>query len=209
VGCEAGAGCCKPQSLLPRCCLVLPGALTCSCAGAGLDDAGVAGKQQAVAAALAANSELLLQQGGTPAQQAAAALRAVGGLELAAMAGAYLTAAQHRIPAVVDGFISGAAALAALAIEPEGVGRVLFLSHSSAERGAALLSSALAAGVRAAAGVGAGPGRAAAGGRLQQPVLDMQLRLGEGTGAVLCLPLLRAAAAVASDMASLDEAMAL
>ncbi len=172
------------------------------------------GKQQAVAAALAANAGLLQRHGDAREQRAAAALQAVGGLELAAAAGAYLAAAEHCIPVIVDGFISGAAALAALAMQPLAVGRVLFLSHSSAEKGAALLSRALAEGIAAAA---AGPAAGAQGGApaaaaaelLQQPVLDMQLRLGEGTGAVLCLPLMRAAAAVASSMASLQQAMAL
>ena len=137
-----------------------------------------------VAAALRANAASL--EGGRPL----AALAAVGGLELAAMAGAYLEAGRLGMPCLVDGFISTVAAAAAVA-EDSRVASTLFYSHASAERGAA---AALAA-----AGASAGGGRAA---------LAMGLRLGEGSGAVLAVPLLRAAAALMRDMGSLQEVMA-
>ena len=147
--------------------------------GTGVDDAGLAAKRAAVADALAANADLIAAGG------ALGALRAVGGLELAAMAGAYLEAARRRLPAIVDGFISGAAALAAARHDPS-ARAALFGSHRSAEAGAVLLLRELG---------------------LSAP-LDMGLRLGEGTGAVLALPLLRAAAAVVRDMTSLQEVLA-
>ena len=132
-----------------------------------------------MAAALAANAGAVA--GGHPL----GALAAVGGLELAAMAGAYLEAGRVGMPVLVDGFISGAAAAAAVRADP-GAARVQFWSHVSAERGAAAAA-------------------AAAGGA---PALSMGLRLGEGSGAVLAVPLLRSAAALMCDMASLEEVLA-
>jgi nicotinate-nucleotide--dimethylbenzimidazole phosphoribosyltransferase len=86
---------------------------------------------------------------------------------------------------VVDGFIAGSAALAAIKAEPA-ASRCLFWSHAGEERGMGPLLRA--------AGVGA-----------LRPPLDMGLRLGEGTGAVLALPLLRCAAAVLREMAALRD----
>ncbi|KAG2427026.1 hypothetical protein HYH02_014672 [Chlamydomonas schloesseri] len=176
--------------------------------GTGVDDAGLDAKRRAVADALAVNAELIKGGGGSGGGGALAALRAVGGLELAAMAGAALEAAALGVPVVADGFISGAACLAALAHDPQRVGRVLLLSHRSAERGAALLVSALTGATPLA------PHLLQQNPQQQQvtwpapAVLDMGLRLGEGTGAVLVLPLLRSAAAVLRDMASLEAVLA-
>jgi len=156
--------------------------------GTGLDDAGLQVKQDAVAAALQANTALV--QSGCALQ----ALQAVGGLELAAMAGACLEAEKLNIPVVVDGFISGAAALAAVRHNP-GVRRVLFLSHRSAERGAAILIAALQ-----------GSSTSCESNHLPPPVLDLQMRLGEGTGALLMVPLLKAACSI-MNMASLADAL--
>ncbi len=148
----------------------------------GLDDAGVQRKCAAVAAALAANASTI-GDGSDPL----AALAAVGGLELAAMTGAFLEAGRRGMPAVVDGFISSVAAAVAARADPRAAA-VQFWSHASAERGAA--AAATAAGSHA------------------QAALSMGLRLGEGTGAVLAVPLLRSAAAIARDMASLKEVLA-
>lgn len=145
-----------------------------------MDDAGLQAKQQAVAAALAANSSLI-------AEGPLGALQAVSGLELAAMTGAYLAAAERGLPVLADGFISGVAALAALRHAPQAVARCLFVSHQSAEAGAQLLLKELGCG---------------------SPVLQLGLRLGEGTGAVLALPLLRSAAAIMSGMAALEDVLA-
>jgi nicotinate-nucleotide--dimethylbenzimidazole phosphoribosyltransferase len=91
----------------------------------------------------------------------------VGGLDLAAMCGAYLGAAASKKPAVIDGYISAVAALCALRLCPAAE-KALFLSHSSGERGgeAILADYALPAPIRAG------------------------MRLGEGSGAVMLLPLL-------------------
>eukprot|EP00775_Hariotina_reticulata_P010334 gene10334-10491_t len=147
--------------------------------GTGVDDAGLAAKQAAVAAALSINQHHI---GNGPLQ----ALQAVGGLELAAMAGAYLEAASQCMPVIVDGFVSGVAALVAARLD-HAARQCLFLSHRSAELGTQLLVEQLGG---------------------DAPVLDMGMRLGEGTGAVLCLPLLRSAAAVMTDMAALEDVLA-
>lgn len=151
--------------------------------GTGLDDEGVRRKVAVVERALDANAALV--QSRDPSK----ILQGVGGLEIAAMAGAMLEAAAARLPVIVDGFVSGAAALVALRMEP-GVARSLFWSHHSDEKGTRVLLDAVSAitGVRT------------------QPALAMGLRLGEGTGAVLALPLLRSACAIMG-MATLQEAL--
>jgi len=107
-----------------------------------------------------------------------------GGFEIAMMAGAVLGAAEARRPVIVDGFIGSAAALVAVRLEPA-VADYLVFSHRSAERGHARMLEALGA----------------------EPLLDLSLRLGEGTGALLALPLVRAAARLLTDVASLDEVL--
>ncbi len=110
-------------------------------------------------------------------------LAEVGGLEIAAIAGFYLAAARHGVPTLLDGYVTAAAALAARAIEP-GVGAWLLASHTSAERGHA----------RALAALGV------------EPLLDLGLRLGEGSGAALALPLIDAAIRLHAEMATFEEA---
>jgi nicotinate-nucleotide--dimethylbenzimidazole phosphoribosyltransferase len=110
-------------------------------------------------------------------------LAAVGGLEHAALAGLILAGAAHRTPVVLDGVNAAAAALAAAALRPEAVGYVL-AGHRSVEPGASAALDHLAL----------------------QPLLDLQMRLGEGTGALLAVPIVVAAAAVLRDMATFDEA---
>jgi nicotinate-nucleotide--dimethylbenzimidazole phosphoribosyltransferase len=112
-------------------------------------------------------------------------LRQFGGFEIAMMAGAIQGAAERATPVLIDGFIGSAAALAALRLEPEAA-RVCVFAHRSAEQGhRAMLEAARA-----------------------EPLLDLGLRLGEGTGALLALPLLRAAAAMLAEVASLDDVLA-
>ncbi len=143
--------------------------------GTGIDDAVMAHKREVVVRALSLHA--------TPGLAAAELLAALGGLEIAAIAGAILEAADRGLAVLLDGFIVGAAALAAVRMEPRS--RVAcFLSHQSAEAGHGVVLEAL-------------------GGR---PLLDLGLRLGEGTGAVLALPLLRAACAMLSDMATFESA---
>jgi len=110
-------------------------------------------------------------------------LAAVGGFEIAAMVGAVLQAANERRVVVVDGFITTAAVLVASRLAPAVLQRCVF-SHRSGERGHALLLAHLKA----------------------EPLLDLGLRLGEGSGAALAWPLLVSACAVLNDMASFESA---
>jgi nicotinate-nucleotide--dimethylbenzimidazole phosphoribosyltransferase len=105
-----------------------------------------------------------------------------GGAEIAMMAGLVLGGAAHRRLVVVDGFISSVAALVACRMAPAALDYCIF-AHASAERGHKILLDAL--------GV--------------EPLLRLDLRLGEGTGGVLAAPLLRAAAVMLSEVASLDD----
>ncbi|HEX3920720.1 MAG TPA: nicotinate-nucleotide--dimethylbenzimidazole phosphoribosyltransferase, partial [Streptosporangiaceae bacterium] len=110
-------------------------------------------------------------------------LAAFGGFEHAALAGFILAAAALRVPVILDGVIAGAAALAAVAIAPDAVGACL-AGHRSTE-----------------------PGHAATLGHLRlRPLVDLDLRLGEGTGAVLALPLVQSAARALRDVATFDSA---
>lgn len=143
--------------------------------GTGVDDAGIIRKRQVVDRALALHGPAL--------HDPRAALAAVGGLEIAAIAGAAIEAAAREIAVVADGFISTVGVLAAARLEPS-IRPALFFAHRSAERGHGLALEAL-------------------GGR---PLLDLDLRLGEGTGAALAIPLLRAAARVLGEMATFADA---
>ncbi len=110
-------------------------------------------------------------------------LAALGGLEIAALTGAILRACELGIIVVIDGFISTAAALTACQINSEVLPGLIF-SHQSAEQGHKLALEFLKA----------------------VPVLKLELRLGEGTGATLALPILKAAANILSDMATFEQA---
>jgi nicotinate-nucleotide--dimethylbenzimidazole phosphoribosyltransferase len=110
-------------------------------------------------------------------------LAAAGGYEIAAMAGAVLAAAARGIPVVLDGFIAGVAALVAAEMAPASRG-VLLASHRSAERGHAVVLERLGL----------------------TPLLQLDLRLGEASGAVLALPLLDAACALLRDVRTFREA---
>lgn len=142
--------------------------------GAGHDSEGLA-RKRAVLARAAARAHPL-----DPLD----VLAEFGGLEIAMMAGMILGAAEARVPILVDGFIAGAAALAAIRMAPE-VAEVCFFAHRSAERGHAILLEALGA----------------------DPLLDLDLRLGEGTGALLAVPLIRAACGLIGEVASLDDVL--
>lgn len=110
-------------------------------------------------------------------------LTRVGGLEIAAITGAYLAAAQQGVPMLVDGYICSTAALCAVRMNPACRDWMLF-AHRSAEPGHGAVLAALDA----------------------DPVLDLSMRLGEGTGAAACVPLLRLACALHNDMATFAEA---
>ena len=140
--------------------------------GAGADDAVMANKQAAVAAAIARVAALRDDPLGI--------LAGCGGLEQAALAGLMLAARARRTPVLLDGVTSVAAALVAVRLAPA-VGRTLFAGHRSPEPAAGIGLTALGL----------------------APLLDLRLRLGEGTGGVLAVPLVVAAAAAMRDMASL------
>lgn len=110
-------------------------------------------------------------------------LRCVGGFEIAAMTGAYLRAAQLGMPSLVDGFISTAAALLACEIN-EGVRDWMLFSHRSAEQAHALALQHLNA----------------------KPLLDLEMRLGEGSGAAVAIPLLKTALLLHNNMATFADA---
>ena len=120
----------------------------------------------------------------SPATEPRAVLAEFGGFEIAMMAGAVIGAARAKTAVLVDGFIASAAALAAIRLEPEVLPYCVF-AHCSAEAGHRRMLHSLGA----------------------APLLDLGLRLGEGTGGLLCVPLLRAAARILTDIASLDDVM--
>lgn len=142
--------------------------------GTGLDAAGVTRKAEVIERALERNADV---------ETPFAALAALGGFEIAALAGAYVAAAQCGIPSLIDGFISSAAALVAVRQVPE-LAPWLICTHRSAEPGHAKVLAALEA----------------------EPLIDLSMRLGEGSGAAVVVPLMRAACALHSDMATFAEA---
>lgn len=111
------------------------------------------------------------------------ALRRLGGLEIVALVGAIISAAQEGIPVLVDGFIVSVAALAAVRLNPS-CRPWLFFAHESEERGHRRVLAALEA----------------------HPLLHLRLRLGEGSGAALAFPLIRLACALHNDMATFTDA---
>jgi nicotinate-nucleotide--dimethylbenzimidazole phosphoribosyltransferase len=110
-------------------------------------------------------------------------LAAVGGFEIGLLAGLALGAAADRVPVLLDGFIAGAAALVAARLAPAVTGSMI-AAHRSPEPGHALVLDALGL----------------------EPLLDLGLRLGEGSGAALALPLLRSALAILAEMATFEDA---
>lgn len=147
--------------------------------GTGVDDATWQHKVDVVAAGLALHADAVAAAHDDPV----GVLAAFGGLEHAAIAGFVLGGAVHRVPVVLDGVIAGAAALAVRALAPDALDACI-AGHRSAEPGHAVALGAL--GLRA--------------------LVDLDLRLGEGTGAVLALPLVQAAARALRDMATFDAA---
>lgn len=142
--------------------------------GTGLDSLGVAHKALVIEHALA-----LHEMDDNPLE----VLRCVGGFEIAALVGAYLTAAQLGIPVLVDGFISTVATLVAVRLNA-GVRDWMLFAHTSAEPGHRRVLEVLDA----------------------QPLLDLGMRLGEGSGAAVAVPLLQLACALHGNMATFAEA---
>lgn len=143
--------------------------------GTGLDTAGINRKAQVISQALERYKQLK--------QQPLETLRCVGGFEIAALVGAYISCAQQGIPAIVDGFITTAAALVAIKLKPE-IQDWLIFSHQSAEAGHKAMLIALQA----------------------EPILNLDMRLGEGSGAATLIPLLRLSCNLHTDMATFAAA---
>ena len=143
--------------------------------GTGLDDPGLEHKAQVVRTAIEVNRP--------DPGDGVDVLSKVGGFEIGVLAGAMLATAAGRRPVVVDGFISGAAALIAWSLSPAAA-HYMIASHQSVEPGH----------------------RLALGHMGLSPLLDMGMRLGEGTGAVLAMPVIEAAARCLSEMATFADA---
>lgn len=153
---------------------------------AGLPLAEVTGAGTGLDAAGIERKRAVLQQAldtNTDATTPLAALAALGGYEVATLVGAVLQAAAERRVIVVDGFITSAAVLVASRLQPAVLQRCVF-AHRSGERGHALMLAQMQA----------------------EPLLDLGLRLGEGSGAALAWPLLQSACAVLAEMASFESA---
>jgi nicotinate-nucleotide--dimethylbenzimidazole phosphoribosyltransferase len=143
--------------------------------GTGLDAAGVEHKASVV--------ERMLEQNRPDPSDPVGVLAAVGGFEIALLTGVALGAAAERAVVMLDGFITGAAALAAARLAPQVVGYFV-ASHRSPEPGHAAVLKALDL----------------------EPLLDLGLRLGEGSGAALALPLVAAARDILVEMATFEGA---
>jgi nicotinate-nucleotide--dimethylbenzimidazole phosphoribosyltransferase len=143
--------------------------------GTGVDDDGLARKVAAVRSALIANR--------VDRRDGRRVLAALGGFEIAFLTGLAIGAAERRMVALLDGFITGAAALAAERIRP-GTHSAMVAAHRSPEPGHSLVLDALGL----------------------EPLLDLGLRLGEGSGAALALPIVNASLAILEEMATFESA---
>lgn len=143
--------------------------------GTGLDDAGLKHKIEIIERAIAVNRP----DCSDPLQ----VLQKIGGLEIAGLAGLILGGAARRIPIVVDGFISTAAAAIACSLQPR-VKQFLFAAHRSSEPGHDALLKFIG----------------------QSPLLDLNMRLGEGTGAALSMALIESATKLLNEMATFSSA---
>ena len=145
--------------------------------GTGVDGDGLARKRDVAERAVARVARL------PDRDDVLVVLRQVGGLEIAAMAGAMIGAAARGALVLVDGFISAAAALAATRLCPA-LAPYLAASHRSVEPGHRVVLEALGL----------------------EPLLDLEMRLGEGSGCALAIPVVRAAGALLREMATFESA---
>jgi len=147
----------------------------------------VAGKGTGISAAIWEKKVTVIEKGlqlnQPDARNPLAVLAKVGGFEIGAMAGAILGAAANRIPMVLDGYISGAAALLAFRLSPL-VKDILFASHLSAENGHGSMLQELQL----------------------SPLVDLGMRLGEGTGACIAMGLIEASVKIMREMATFESA---
>lgn len=177
IGGEMGIANTTTAAALACALLGLPGAALAG-AGTGVDSAGVTRKAALIDCALTLHG-----LAAAPAPDPLHGLCAVGGFEIGALAGAYLAAAQAGLPVLVDGFICSAAALLAVRLNP-GVRDWLLFAHASVESGHATILRALDA----------------------RPLLTLDMRLGEASGAAAALPLIQLACALHAGMATFAEA---
>jgi nicotinate-nucleotide--dimethylbenzimidazole phosphoribosyltransferase len=171
---DMGIGNTTPSAAIVAALTRLPAAMVTG-RGTGIDDAGLARKVAVIERALAINRP--------DPSDALDVLSKVGGLEIGGLAGVMIGAAAHRVPVLVDGFISGAAALIAVGLRPE-IRPYLIAAHQSVEIGHRVILDHLGL----------------------QPLLDLNLRLGEGTGAALAFNLVEAAVRILNEMATFAEA---
>lgn len=171
---EMGIGNTTPSSAIISVMTGLPAAKVTG-RGTGLDDAGISRKIRVIENAIALNRP--------DPKNALDVLSKVGGLEIAGLAGVMIAAASRRIPVVVDGFISSAAAMIAVGLVPD-VRNYLLSGHQSVEIGHQAMLRHLGL----------------------TPLIDLDLRLGEGTGAVLAFHLVEAASRILREMATFAEA---
>ena len=171
---EMGIGNTTPSAALFAALLPVPAALVTGC-GTGIDEECRRHKIAVIERALTSNRARL--------SDPLNALAAVGGLEIAAICGVILAAASRRTPVMVDGFISSAAALVAIQLQPL-VRDYCFFSHMSAEQGHRIFFEQLEL----------------------APLLQLDLRLGEGTGAALAIGLVDAGLKILHEMATFGEA---
>jgi nicotinate-nucleotide--dimethylbenzimidazole phosphoribosyltransferase len=143
--------------------------------GTGIDDTVLAQKIRIIEKSIAVNRP--------EANDPLDVLAKVGGFEIAGITGLIIGGAFHRIPVVVDGFISTAGAMIAVGLNPD-IKEYLFASHQSVEVGHRFMLEYIG----------------------QKPILDLSLRLGEGTGAALAMPIIEAAVKIFTEMATFSDA---
>ena len=174
IGGEMGIGNTSSASAI-YCALLGIDPITAVGPGTGLTTSGIERKTQIIQAALRKHQ--------IDENKPFAVLQIFGGFEIAGLTGAYIAAAQNKIPSLIDGFISTAAALIACRLNPSSRDWFLF-SHQSAEPAHARALDFFQA----------------------KPLIDIGMRLGEGSGAAICLPLLKSALSLHNNMATFAEA---
>jgi nicotinate-nucleotide--dimethylbenzimidazole phosphoribosyltransferase len=143
--------------------------------GTGIDDETLSNKIEIIKKAIGVNKP--------NAKDAIDVLSKVGGFEIGGLAGIILASASKKVPVVIDGFISGAAALIAYKLEPK-VKDYMIASHCSVERGHRLILEYIGL----------------------KPLLDLDMRLGEGTGAALGMSIVEASIKILTEMATFQSA---
>ncbi len=171
---DMGIGNTTPSSAILASMAGLPASLVTH-RGTGIDDATLMRKIQIIEEAVETNKP--------DPQDPLDVLAKVGGFEIAGIAGLIIGCAAHRIPVVVDGFISTAGAMIAVALNNR-IKEYLFASHQSVEVGHQFMWEYIG----------------------QKPILNLSMRLGEGTGAALAMSIIEAAVKILNEMATFDEA---